>query len=367
MKRELWLIFLVIFVDSLGFGLVIPTLPFIATKFGASAIIIGLLMSAYPFFQFFGSPILGKLSDRVGRKPILSLSLLGSAISYILIVFSQSIAMFFVSRSIAGLTGGSISVAQAYITDVAQGKERTKAIGMIGASFGLGFILGPLIGGLLTLYGLAMPFAFAGILSFINAVLIMIIVPEPKHHSVKKDKKKMNMKIIREVIEPKIVLHLILLLFFMSLSASLIQGVFPLFASDVFKWDARFTGIFFAYIGLMLVIAQGILLRKFLIYITEKRLIQISLFVLAFGFLFIYQERFVYLGATLIAVPFGILITTLQSEISAYSDPSEQGVVLGISQGANSLAQAIGPALGGFLFGNFFFKRLFISVLYLFL
>jgi|SRR3989344_1035450 len=356
MDRKLWLIFLVIFIDSLGFGLVIPTLPFLATKFGANAVTIGLLMATYPFFQFFGSPILGKLSDKYGRKPFLSLSLVGSALGYGLIVLSQSIFAFFLSRSISGLTGGSISVAQAYITDVTEGKERTHAIGLMGAAFGLGFIFGPLIGGILSEFGLVAPFAFAGALALSNAILIMLIVPEPKKHNIRKNKKPWNMKTFREIMQPRIVAHLIVLLFFVSLAASLLQGVFPLFAIQVFKWSAKVTGIFFAYIGVMLVFSQGFLLKRLLTHMSEKRLVQIGLFLLSIGFLFFYKEHFVYLGATFVAVSYGILIISLQSEISSHSDPDEQGVVLGVTQGVNAAAQAIGPALGGYLFGRLFLQ-----------
>lgn len=361
----MWIIFFVIFIDALGFGLIIPTLPYIATKIGANAITIGFLMSTYPFFQFFGSPVLGRLSDRYGRKPILILSLIGGSISYGLIVLSQSIAMFFLSRSVAGLTGGSISVAQAYITDMTEGKKRTHAIGLMGAAFGMGFIVGPLIGGLLTSYGLTMPFLFAGFLALTNAILIIILIPEPTHHIIIKPQKPWTFSVIRETLQPPIVAQLTILLFFVMLSVSLLQGIFPVFANNVFKWDARGVGIFFAYLGLMLVASQGVLLRTLLKFIDEKHIIQISLFTLAFGFLFIHVEGSVYIAATILALSFGLLTSTLQAEISSLASPHEQGAVLGLAQGGTALAQTIGPALGGYLLGKLFLQAPFYFSFYL--
>lgn len=165
--------FFVVFIGLLGFGIVIPTLPFIALKYQASPFVIGLSMASYSLFQFLASPILGRLSDKYGRKPILALSLFGSALGYFLIAIANNIWVIFASRIIDGITGGNISVAQAYIADITKGNEMTKAMGLIGMAFGLGFIFGPAIGGFLGHYFLALPYLFAGFLALLNCIFIL--------------------------------------------------------------------------------------------------------------------------------------------------------------------------------------------------
>jgi len=174
------IIFVTVFIDLIGFGMVIPILPFYAetAPFNATPFEIGILFSIYSWMQFFFSPILGRLSDRYGRRPILFISLLGSAVGYFVIGFANTLLLVFVGRIIGGITGGNISTAQAYIADVTTKENRAKGMGLFGAAFGLGFIFGPALAGILSKYGVHVPFYFAAILSLINAIALYFVLPE---------------------------------------------------------------------------------------------------------------------------------------------------------------------------------------------
>ena len=364
MKKELWLIFLIAFIDLLGFGIVIPTLPFIAEHFGASALQIGILAGSYSLFQFIGSPILGRLSDKYGRKPLLSLSLFGTSAGYFLIAVAGSLPLVFLSRVIDGLTGGNISVAQAYIADVTEGKERTKAMGLLGSAFGMGFIFGPLIGAVLTPYGFALPYIFAGILAFLNGLLIMIILPESERKTTQQRVGSLfSVKVLKEILRPQIVLDLTILFFLITFSFSLMQGIFPLYTNRLFRWDARHNGYFFAFIGVVSVLSQGVVLRRLVHKISERTIVRIALFSLTIGFtIFTFgkTQLLFFLGGLFLASSFGILNASIQAEISHFSNPEEQGIVMGVVQGWSALARAIGPVVGGLLFGSLFLQAPFL-------
>lgn len=354
MKKELWLIFLIVFIGLLGFGIVIPTLPFIAERFGASNTTIGFLLASYSVFQFIASPVLGRLSDKYGRKPILAISLFGTAIGYLMIAFAPNLFIVFLSRVIDGITGGNISVAQAYIADITKGKERTKAMGLIGAAFGLGFIFGPLIGGLLSAYyGFAVPYIFAAILAFLNAILIMVILPESEKKSVQKKVHSLfSLKVWKEIFNPVIVLYLALLMFIATWSFSMTQGIFPLYTQNIFSWGEKENGWFFAFIGLATVITQGGIIRILVDKVKEEKLIQAGFFFVATSSLIIFFSHSVsmlFISAAFLALGLGFINTSARAKISLHSSDEEQGIVLGVVEGLSSLARAIGPITGGIL------------------
>lgn len=365
MKKELWLIFLIVFIGLLGFGIVIPTLPFIAERFGANATTIGILGGTYSFFQFIASPILGRLSDKYGRKPLLSISLFGTFIGYLIIAFTNNLWMIFLSRIIDGITGGNISVAQAYIGDITKGKERTKAMGLIGAAFGLGFVFGPLLGGLLSsYYGFKVPYLFAGFLALLSSGLTMLILPESeKRETQKKVVSLFNLKVWKEVFNPIVVFQLLIVFFIIVLSFSLMQGIMPLYTQKVFSWQAKENGWFFAYVGVVSVFVQGFLIRKLVDKISEENLIKSGIFLLTGGFIFLSFFHFswsIYLAGFLFAFGNGLLITSIQSKISLVSNQTEQGMVMGVTSSIGSLARTFGPVVGGFLFSAFSFETPFI-------
>src|ERR1700758_317216 len=182
-KSPLATILLVVFVDLIGFGMIIPILPLYAKSFQAAEWQIGLLLACYSFMQFLASPVLGYISDRIGRKPVLLVSLIGSAIGYAVMASAVSLTMLCVARIIAGICGASVGTAAAYIADITPPENRSKRMGLIGAAFGIGFVLGPAIGGLLSQWSVVAPFWFAAVLSILNAVLMWIVLPEPDRHS----------------------------------------------------------------------------------------------------------------------------------------------------------------------------------------
>src|SRR5919205_909073 len=179
-RSPLLVIFITVFIDLIGFGIVIPVLPFYVegTKFNASPRVVGLLFASYSVMQLLFTPILGRMSDRYGRRPILFLSLLGTSLGFMILGFARTLWMLFAGRIIDGATGGNISTAQAYIADVTSEENRAKGMGLIGAAFGLGFVFGPAIGGILSQWGIQIPFLFAGGLAFANAVLLYFTLPE---------------------------------------------------------------------------------------------------------------------------------------------------------------------------------------------
>jgi len=354
MKKELWLIFSIVFLGLLGFGIVIPTLPFIAERFGAGPARVGILFASYSLFQFIGSPILGSLSDRYGRKPLLTISLLGSAAGFFLIAFANSLAVVFVSRIVDGVTGGNISVAQAYIADITTGSERTKAMGLIGAGFGLGFVFGPILGGFLSTYSFAAPYIAAGILALVDAFLIATVLPESsKINTQSRVGHMFDREMLRKVFTPRSVLYLAAMFFLVTLSFSLLQGMFTLYSQRLFGWGERENGYFFTAIGVVSVITQGVIIRQLVKRFSDKQLVRLSLPFLALSFIMfgIFVSQVIYfVTAVVLAMSFGIFNTSIQAEISNESDEDEQGAVLGTVQGFNALARAIGPVVGGLLF-----------------
>ncbi len=181
MRRPLLVIFLTVFVNLIGFGIIIPLLPFYAETFGASPLAIGLLFAAYSLSQLLASPALGAFSDRWGRRPILLFSLLGTVLSFVLLALAQSLWLLFVARIIDGLSGGNISTAKAYIADITEPENRAKAYGLIGAAFGLGFILGPALGGLFSLISYTAPIWAAAVITVFATVLAWVWLPETVH------------------------------------------------------------------------------------------------------------------------------------------------------------------------------------------
>ncbi|MGI8787589.1 MAG: MFS transporter [Pyrinomonadaceae bacterium] len=361
--RPLMIIFITVFIDLVGFGIVIPALPFYVESdaFKATPFEIGLLFASYSLMQFIFSPILGSLSDRVGRRPILFFSIIGSAVGYLFIGFAFALWMVFVGRIIAGITGGNISTAQAYIADVTTKKNRAKGMGLFGAAFGLGFIFGPAIGGILSRYGINVPFLFAAALSFANAILLYFILPE----SVKKgsfDATKIRKNRFAELIEslgnPQFG-TLTAVYFFLVMSFSIMTYAFVLYTINRFGYTAEQNGYIFAFIGVLAVIFQGGLFGKLAHKFGENPLVIIGCAMMATSFFIIPYVSPNVGGLTgLLAVTAFLAIgnsmasPALTSLASKFSEQGEQGRALGVMQSGASLARAIGPALGGVLLNN---------------
>ncbi len=375
-NRRLLTIFLIVFVDLLGFGIILPLLPYIAEKFNSTAFEIGLLTSAYSFFQLISAPILGKLSDRYGRRKMLIISQAGSVAGYILLGLAFDIRLLFLARIIDGATGGNISIAQAYIADVTDKKNRARGMGLIGAAFGLGFIFGPAIGGLLAKISFSVPAFFAAAVGSITVILTTTSLPETveikkAEHS---QKTKMTLNDLKELLKFPIWI-LIVTFFLFNAAASGQQAIFALWTQTKFNYGPTQTGWLFAYLGIIIVIMQLGVLPRLVKTIKEKLLYKISFLILALGFLsfaLVMHPAFLYFTLALIAFGQAFVNPLTQSLASENISTETQGGTMGFIQSAGSLGRIIGPALGGLMYSvnfnlTFNFSGLVMILIFIFL
>ncbi|MEM5801397.1 MAG: MFS transporter [Candidatus Aenigmatarchaeota archaeon] len=346
------IIFIIVFLDLLGAGIILPLLPFYAEKFTASAIIITLLVSIYSLMQFIFSPLLGHLSDKYGRRPVLIISQVGSAIGYLMLAFANSIHILFLSRIIDGITGGNISTAQAYISDVSTKKDRKKALGIIGAAFGLGFILGPTIGGFLGHINIILPGIFAAIAALTASILVYLKLPESKRH---KTIESFQFNQIYSVLFDKKLSKIFLVTIFFGLSTAMMQSTFALYNQKVLGFRERENGLIFAYIGIVSVFMQLYVIRKLEKKYTDDQLVKIGLFVGSLGFLLIslvyfstYKILLFSLGLTLSGFGMGLFNPTIRAILT--KKVKNYGKYLGLLSSYISLTMIIGPIFAGNLF-----------------
>jgi multidrug resistance protein len=348
-KAQLGIIFLTVFIDLIGFGMIIPILPLYALHFHASESVNGLLVGIYSGMQFIFAPVLGKISDRVGRRPVLIVSLLGTATGFAIMGFAGSLMWLFIARIVDGISGGNISTAQAYIADITGPEERSKAMGLIGAAFGLGFILGPAIGGILSQYSIAAPFLFASALALINAILVFIRLPEslsPEHRATAAEAAP-----IAEVFKHGWHLPAIMGSYFFSIAGfSIMTTNYALFTHERFGYDQRQNGYVFAFIGLIGALVQGGLLRQLLKRKSEKSLAVMGVALLIVGMALLpLVGGLVALLAVSAVVGIGnsFVTPTLNGLASRSAERTWQGRVIGLMQSSGSLARWIGPFIAG--------------------
>jgi DHA1 family tetracycline resistance protein-like MFS transporter len=362
MKRSpLVVIFTTVFIDLVGFGIVIPVLPYYAegTRFNATPRTIGLLFASYSVMQLIFSPIMGRLSDKYGRRPVLLISIIGTGIGFLVLGFAKTLWMLFFGRILDGITGGNISTAQAYIADITTKEDRAKGMGLLGAAFGLGFIFGPAIGGILSRWGIEVPFLFAAALAFANATLLYFTLPE----TVTKDHPARHMaargrgftQLLDALKRPR--LAFVLSIYFLFVVAfSIMTTAFSLYTMFRFGYDAQHTGYLFAYVGLISVIIQGGLIGRLV-----KRFGELPLVI--FGAFFFSASLFavpyvgpqsggllaLLIGGGIFSLGNALATPALTSLASKSVGAAEQGTVLGVTQSAASLARAVGPSLAAFL------------------
>lgn len=374
-------IFLTIFIDLLGFGIVIPLLAFFARQYGATGKTVGIVVGVYSLMQFIFSPMWGRLSDRIGRRPVLLISLAGSVIGYTLFAFSRDLVALFVARMIAGIAAANIGTAQAYIADSTTPENRARGMGLIGAAFGLGFILGPPVGGLLShvgttrhLPGNLLPGLAAAALS-LTALLLALSSLEESRSIVVAPRRRMAPQFDPEVwksIATAPGLRIVFLTFFLIILAfSGMETTVTLFGRDRFNFTARDLGYFFGFMGIIVASIQGggigALTRRF----GERRLVLAGAAFLAAGFALVpavENPRMLYFVAILIALGQGISYPSLSSLTSRTSGPGDHGSMLGIQASIGSLARIIGPLLAGFIYDAFgnrgpFFSSAILSAL----
>jgi DHA1 family tetracycline resistance protein-like MFS transporter len=346
------IIFITVFIDLLGFGIIIPLLPFYAESFGASAFTIGLLGTCFSLMQFLFSPIWGRWSDRIGRKPIILVGLMGSCLSYLMLALSGSLAMLFIARIIGGIAGANIPTAQAYIADVTTPENRARGMGMVGAAFGLGFIFGPAIGGILSTISPATPMWFASALCLANFVAAWFLLPESRSADAV-TKQLGRLEAFRHAAKNPTLLLLLALFFLVTLAFSGFESTFAIFSEAKFGFTASTIGFVFAFIGIVLALVQGVLVGKVVKLVGERRLIPLAIFSIALGLGLIPLAWSVpaLLGALgVMAFGMGFNNPALTAMVSRLSDPDDQGGILGLASSLSSLGRVVGPAWGGYLY-----------------
>jgi DHA1 family tetracycline resistance protein-like MFS transporter len=361
--KPLIIIFVTVFIDLIGFGIVIPALPYYVNSdtFHATPLDIGWLFASYSLMQFIFSPILGGLSDKYGRRPILFFSLLGSALGYLFIGFAFALWMVFAGRIIAGITGGNLSTAQAYIADVTTRENRAKGMGLFGATFGLGFIFGPAIGGILSRYGIHVPFLFAAALSFVNAILLYFILPETVKKGAPDESEKRGNRLVElfESLREARFGTLAAIYFFLVMSFSIMTYAFVLYTIFRFGYTAEQNGYIFTFIGALAVIFQGGFFNRLVRRFGENPLTVIGCLMMTAAFFVIPYITRDFGGlpgllsvVAVMAIGNAIASPAVSSLASKISSEKEQGKALGVMQSSASLARAIGPAVGGILLNN---------------
>jgi DHA1 family tetracycline resistance protein-like MFS transporter len=377
-NSRLLTIFLIVFVDLLGFSLILPLLPYYAESFGATPVVVGLLVASYAAAQLIGAPLLGRLSDRIGRRLVLLISVTGTLLGFILLglaaplgqllagLVSSSSTNFFIlgvllfSRILDGLTGGNLTVAQAYITDITDETNRAKSLGLIGAAFGLGFILGPAAGGLLSQWGYSVPAFTAALVSALNLLAIYFFLPESLTPERRKNltthqRPPFTLSALLAVLNrPKVgpLLHVRL---FYGLAFATFQSIFSLYAQSI-GLSSQTTGLVLAYVGVLSVITQAGLIGPLTRRFRETWLIISALWIMAISLLawaFTTQLWLLLVVIFPLSISGGVLNTVMQSSISKSVGRDEIGGILGIATSLDALTRVIAPSMGGFLLGYF--------------
>lgn len=357
-QRQLLTIFLIVFIDLLGFGLILPLLPYIAEKYSASPVTIGLLTATYSLFQFLAGPVLGRLSDRFGRRKILILSQLGSVAGYILLGLTHSLPLLFLARIIDGATGGNISIAQAVMADLTDKKTRAKGMGLLGAAFGLGFMLGPALGGFLSRYGFALPAFFAAGVGIITTITTALFLQETVNLKTAKTnpRTRFSWANLRQILTTRPISDLIITFFLLSLAFSGMQGIYALFVQVKFGWGPTEMGYLFGLVGIVAIISQLKILPALLTRFGERTTLTISVPLLATGFGLVSiapNVTIMLLANTLIPIGNTLANPTITAIATESIPPDEYGETLGILQSAGSLGRIYGPIIAGELFARF--------------
>jgi MFS transporter, DHA1 family, tetracycline resistance protein len=355
MQRQKLIVISSVLVDVIGFGIVIPILPFYVTEFGASAVVVTFLFAAFSFFSFLSAPLLGAWSDRIGRRPIFLLSVTSTAIGWFVFASANSLWFLFLGRIIDGCAAGNFTTAQSYMVDLAKDeKERSANIGLIGAAFGIGFILGPMIGGALSKVSHSFPFWIAGVLAATNAVSAFFFLPETHH---KRDAHSpMNFNPLAPLVraaQDKKMRPLYFTWSFFAFAIVTSQAVFGLFVKDVFGFNAFQTGMTFTIIGVIIVVNQGFLLKKFWMEkFTEAKLENIMLIVLAISSLMVSTKILLLFYLSFLGSGTGqaILRVVITSQAAAAADPSKKGETMGILSALMSAYMVVAPILSGYLY-----------------
>ena len=356
MKRSpLAVIFFTVFLDLLGFGLVIPILPLYAKTMHASDVQIGLLLAIYSVMQLFFSPILGRLSDRAGRRPILLISILGSCGSQLGYALAPSFPWLVAARAFAGLCGANVTAAQAYIADVTDVHERAAGMGLLGSAMGLGFVFGPTLGGLLGQKSPTLPFFVASSLAALNLILALIILKEPRPAHERTQARTLTLAGLGRAVSLPNLRTLMLLFFVVTFGFANLEGTFSLDLERQFGYGRRETSYLFAYIGVLMVLVQGVFVRRLAPRVGERNLIIAGTLLMGGGFLMQVligsSVPLLFVAMAVVAIGNGLNTPSLSSLISRAASGDHQGGVLGVAQACGALARIVGPIVGTWTLG----------------
>jgi DHA1 family tetracycline resistance protein-like MFS transporter len=345
--RPLLVIFLTIFVNLVGFGIIVPLLPFYAERFGASGLTIGLLFGVFSLCQLVASPILGEMSDRFGRRPVLIFSLAGTVLSFVMLALAHSITMLFLARIVDGLSGGNISTARAYVADVTEPKDRSRAYGFIGMAFGLGFILGPALSGVLAPVSYTAPIWAAAGITAVATLMAIFWLPETVHRVTASAG--LPFAALGAMMRRPQVRRILAIDFVYWLAFAVFQTTFALFVARRFGFDAGQTGYFFAAFGVLGAVVQGVLIRPIVGRLGDKSTFILGLVCSTVGLVAATLTWSVVLFAVALiplALGIGFGHPTMSSLVSRAARNDEQGRVQGAASAIESLGRAIGPVWG---------------------
>jgi DHA1 family tetracycline resistance protein-like MFS transporter len=366
-KRSLVIVWITIFIDLMGVTLIIPFINDFVAELGGDEQSVGLLLGSYAFMQLLFAPVWGRISDRIGRRPVIIVGLFTSAVAFTIFGMADKLWLLFASRMLAGLANANISTAQAYVADITPPKERAGRMGLVGAAFNLGFIVGFPIGGLLSsAFGNQAPVLFAAAISLINGLAALVILPEsyPKGMRPPANERmsvhpwvvaRITLRNLRRFWKQPDLTRVFTSFFVYSIAFSIIHVTFVEYFRDVLDLPPSARGFVFMFLGIVGAVTQGTAVKWLVRRWGENRVIELGLVVAAIGLAlipFLRTVTLIYVGAFLIAFGNSLIIPSVMAVISVHSLDHEQGVAMGVTQSLGSLARIIGPLYGGFTYAQ---------------
>lgn len=355
-RSPLAFLLIAVFVDLAGYGIVLPLLPFYIQAQAPGGLTVGLLASLYAAVQLVGAPVLGGLSDRVGRRPVLLACITGTSAAYLLLGLADTLTLIIVAIVLDGATGGNLAVAQAYIADSTSRDSRARGLGLIGAAFGLGLITGPAIGGLLSLYSLSAPALFAAALALANAVFGFLVLPESLPPGRRRRTPLVYLNPVSQlsgVLRTPGIRAILVVIFLLNLSFAGLISNFPLFSGARFGWDQTSNAFFYAFVGLCAVATQGLFVGWLGRRIGERRMIALGLALASAGLGLLAAAPSgwtLYPVTGLLAAGIGVAIPALAALVSGLAPEDGQGRIMGGQQAVLGLALVAGPGMAGVAF-----------------
>ncbi len=349
-SARLGVLFSVIVVDLIGFGIVVPILPFWSERFGANGLLLGLLVASHAAMQFLFAPRWGRLSDRIGRRPVMLITIAGTALSLLFLGLADSLAQIFLARLLSGIFGSNISVATAYLTDVTEEADRTRWMGMIGASFAVGFTLGPPIGGLLSRAGHGVPMLVAAGMAALNFIWAAIQLREPTRRS---ERPVANLTGRLDVLRDPVLGRICIVYFLFSMAVTQLETTFAFLMSHRFGYDAFGVGIIMLAMAIVIGAIQGGGMKRLAARYHERRLILVGLSLMTLAFFSVplpYSIGLLMVPLAIAAVGRGISQPPMMSLVSLGADEGSRGIVMGVFQSCASAARVVGPLIAGALY-----------------